>query len=494
MMAHRPFRQPAALVPALLFLLASLAAAQPIVDHPSQLVFPELQFDPPSADEFRVEARDGLVVYIQEDHTLPTFQLSLSWVGGSYFDPPGKEGLADLTYGLLRAGGTTRMSADEIDERLEFLSARIGTSAGLYEGSASCWCLSRDADEVLGLLSDILLRPAFEEDKIRREREEALEALSHRYDSPASLLGARLPKLLYGDAPIGRTVTGASVSAITRDDLIAFHKGFLGANKAILTVSGDFAREEMLDKLSGLLAEFVPTGATMPERDERLELPGAAAPATYLLNKAGPQAQGQVCHLGIERHNPDFIPLRIMNYVLGGGGLSDRLGRRVRSDEGLTYAIGSSVEAPYARGGAMGVSFSCGANNAAYVVSLVREEIDRIRAEEVSDEELAIAKDAFLGTFPDAFSTPYDVIANLSALERAEVPLDFFSTVRDEIAAVTKADLLRVAQEYWRPEALLVVLAGDAEAMQAGNPEKPASFGDAAQIHVIEPKDPMACE
>lgn len=483
-----------ALVIVSLGLLASLVAAQPVVDHPSQLVFPELRFDPPSADEFRVEAKDGLVVYIQEDHTLPTFQLSLSWVGGSYFDPPGKEGLAGLTYALLRSGGTTRMTGDQIDERLEFLSARIGTSAGLYEGSASCWCLSRDTDEVLGLFADILLRPAFEEDKIRREREEALETLSHRYDSPASLLGARLPKLLYGDSPPGRTVTGASVTAITRDDLVAFHKSFVGANKAILTVSGDFDREEMLDKLTGLLAEFAPTGVTMPDRDERLELPGAAAPATYLLNKAGPQVHGQMCHLGIERHSPDFIPLRVLNYVLGGGGLSDRLARRVRADEGLTYSISSTVEAPYGRRGAMGVSFSCGANNAAYVVSLVREEIDRIRTEEVTDEELTIAKDAFLGTFPDAFSTPYDVIANLAGLERAEVSLDFYSRVRDEIAAVTKADLLRVAREYWRPEALLVVLAGDAAAMQAGNPEKPATFGDAGQVHVIEPKDPVACE
>ncbi|HOS94012.1 MAG TPA: pitrilysin family protein [Armatimonadota bacterium] len=494
MTARQRSPQLTALVTISLCLLTSLVAAQPIVDHPSQLVFPELRFDPPSAEQFRVELRDGLVVYIQEDHTLPTFQLSLSWIGGSYFDPPGKEGLAGLTYALLRSGGTTRMTADQVDERLEFLSAQIGTSAGLYEGTASCWCLSRDTDEVLGLLADILLRPAFEEDKIRREREEALETLSHRYDSPASLLGARLPKLLYGDAPPGRTVTGASVMGITRDDLIAFHKNFVGANKAILTVSGDFAREEMLDKLSDALAEFVPTGATMPDRDERLELPGAATPATYLLNKAGPQAQGQMCHLGIERHDPDFVPLRVLNYVLGGGGLSDRLARRVRGDEGLTYAISSTVEAPYGRRGAVGVSFSCGANNAAYVVSLVREEIDRIRAEEVTDEELTIAKDAFLGTFPDAFSTPYDVIANLAALERAEVPLDFYSRVRDEIAAVTRADLLRVAREHWRPDALLIVLAGDAAAMQAGNPEKPATFGDAARVHVIEPKDPVACE
>ncbi|HQK93873.1 MAG TPA: insulinase family protein, partial [Armatimonadota bacterium] len=289
MTARQRSPQLTALVTISLCLLTSLVAAQPIVDHPSQLVFPELRFDPPSAEQFRVELRDGLVVYIQEDHTLPTFQLSLSWIGGSYFDPPGKEGLAGLTYALLRSGGTTRMTADQVDERLEFLSAQIGTSAGLYEGTASCWCLSRDTDEVLGLLADILLRPAFEEDKIRREREEALETLSHRYDSPASLLGARLPKLLYGDAPPGRTVTGASVMGITRDDLIAFHKNFVGANKAILTVSGDFAREEMLDKLSDALAEFVPTGATMPDRDERLELPGAATPATYLLNKAGPQ-------------------------------------------------------------------------------------------------------------------------------------------------------------------------------------------------------------
>jgi len=464
------------------------ASAQPIVDHPSKLVFPELSFSPPSPEQFRVDLGDGLVVYIAEDPTLPTFEMSARWYGGSFGDPPGKEGLAGMAYTLMRQGGTERMAADDLDARLEFLAASIGTWAGDRASGASVWCLAKDTEEVLSLMADVLFRPAFAEDKIRLERDQQLQALRHRYDSADDLLNTRLPRFLYGDAPPGRLDTVSSVSSITRDDLVTYHREHGVPSNLVVCVSGSFEKQAMLDRIKALFAERSREPVAPVAHNTRTELPGATKPGVYLLNKAMPEVTVQVVHLGIDRHNPDFIPLQIMNRILNSP--KSGISKRVRDDEGLAYGAWAFVGAPVGYAGSLGAGLSCKGNDAAYAISLALEQLRAVREKEVDDAELSLAKESWLNTFPAAFSTPFAVLERLASLEFDGLPMDYYQTLREQISKVTKADVLRVARDHVQPERFLVVISGDAALVQGGNPDHPASVSEFGEVRVIEPGDP----
>ncbi|MDZ7385619.1 MAG: insulinase family protein, partial [candidate division KSB1 bacterium] len=173
-----------------------------IPDHPRQLSFSPLTFAPPKAKDYRVVLSNGMVVYIAEDHTLPTVDIRATVRTGSLYDPKGKEGLARMAGDVLRTGGTKNISGDELDERLAFLGASIGSGITSTSGSASMSCLARHTDEVLGLFADMLMNPAFAEDKIRLWKDQAIEALKTKNDQPRAVLEREFRKLLYGDHPL----------------------------------------------------------------------------------------------------------------------------------------------------------------------------------------------------------------------------------------------------------------------------------------------------
>ena len=470
---------------------AMAAVAQPIPDHPGKLLYGELVFNPPSAEEIRTEPGNGLVVYALHDPTLPLFSMSLVWPGGTYDDPPGQEGLRAITAQMMRLGGTADMTPEALDERLEYLSASIGSWAGLTTSGASCSCLSRDADELISLLGDVLFEPRFDEERLRLRKEDALESLRRRYDSVDQVLGTMRPPMVYGDTPWGRIQTATALERIDRDSLTTCHgDGWVPCN-VIVMVSGRFDKEAMPAKIQALLARRVRQVRTLPPRETRTDLPGAVAPGVYLLDKKMPQAAVEISHLGIERHHPDYLPLQIMNRILGGGGFSSRVVRRVRSDEGLAYGVGTFVSAPAGYTGRLGASLQCAAPNAAYASSLIINELRRIAAEPVTDEELADAKDAYLESFPAMFQTSSDTVQRLGGLEIDELPRDYYHTLREQLRAVSKEDIQRVAREHIRPEALRIIIAADADLVRAGNPAYPVSIQDLGEVHVIAPSDPL---
>jgi len=475
----------------ILLYAAVSAVAQPILDHPGKLIFGELVFSPPSPESLRVDLGDGLVVYLLQDPTLPVFDLSASWPGGSYDDPPGFEGLRSMTGSMLRLGGTKSMSADALDERLEYLSAGIGTSAGLFTSGASCSCLSRDADEVMGLMKDVLFSPGFDEARFRIMRDQRMEGLRRRFDSVDQVLGTMRPRLMYGDAPFAQIDTGASIEAISTEHLIACHREDWVPRNVTVMVSGRFDRDAVLQSIREVFAGRGPEVRKRPPREERTEMPGAVEPGVYVLDKKMPQASVEVSHLGIERHHPDYLVLQVMNRILGGGGFSSRIVRRVRSDEGLAYGVGSFVSAPVGYTGRLGASLQCAAKNCAYAVSLIVDEFQRIRREPVTDRELAEAKAAYLESFPAMFDTSNAVVQRLGGLEIDQLPMDYYSTLRQRISEITVEDVQRAAGTHIRPEALRILISADADIVQAGNPAYPVALSDLGKVQVIVPQDPL---
>ncbi|MFN8095963.1 MAG: pitrilysin family protein, partial [Vicinamibacteria bacterium] len=241
------------------------ARAQAIPDSPDKLSFPPLAFQPPRAADHRVVLKNGMVVFIAEDKALPLVNVSITVRTGSWLDPDGKEGLAAFTGAQMRRGGTESLTAEQLDEKLDFLAAQVGTGIGGTSGFASLNCLGDNLDESLRLFVDVLRRPRFQEDRLALAKEQSLQEMQKRNDDPAGIEGREWGVLLYGPSHFtNRFTTAASVKSIAREDMVAFHRRAFYPANMIAAVSGSFDRAAMVKKLEAAFAGWPSPRAATP--------------------------------------------------------------------------------------------------------------------------------------------------------------------------------------------------------------------------------------
>ena len=228
------------------------------------LVFPPLnQPQPPVAQ--RVELDNGMIIYLLEDHELPIVDISARIRTGAIYEPGDKIGLAAITGAVMRTGGTASKTGDELDEILENLAASVEVGIGDDSGTASMSVLKEDLDTGLEILADVLMNPAFREDKIELEKVQHRSAIARRNDDPGSITSREFGKLIYGaDSPYARTTEYDTINSITRDDLVAFHAKYFRPNNTILGVLGDFNSEEILGKIREAFKGWQPGKSTCP--------------------------------------------------------------------------------------------------------------------------------------------------------------------------------------------------------------------------------------
>ncbi|MBC7185915.1 MAG: insulinase family protein [Calditrichaeota bacterium] len=468
--------------------LSITTATAQIPQHPSQLSFRPLHFEPPKAKDYRTVLTNGMVVYIMEDHTLPTVDIQATIRTGSLYDPRDKVGLARMAGEVMRTGGTNNISGDDLDERLAFLGASIRTMIGTTSGSASMSCLARDRDEVLKLYADVLMNPAFAEDKIKLYKDEAIERLKTKNDQPRAVLEREFRKLLYGDHPLVWEQTKASIEGITRQDLLDFHHTYFVPNNIILAVAGDFQREEMLQKLEEAFAGWQRRQVTLPRIPEVV---AKNRPGVFMIQKQINQGYVNVGHFGIKDTNPDVFAINVMNFILGGGSFTSRITSKVRSDEGLAYNTGSRFANEHLFPGTFYGYVQTKSQTVYYAISLILKEFERIRREPVSDEEMETAKNYFLDSFPDRFSTAIGTMSTFASLEYDGFPLDYLDTYCAKIRAVTKEDVLRVAKKYIKPGEMTIMVVGDIEACKKGDEKHPGTLDQLGRITEIKLPDPL---
>ena len=244
---------------------AAPAAAQAIADHPEKLVFQPVAFEPPVAKSHRVVLKNGMVVYIAEDRALPLVNIALSVRVGSWLEPAGKEGLAGFTGSQMRRGGTKSLTAEQLDEKLDFLAAQVSTGIGPASGSASLNCLSDNLDEALAIFVEMLREPRFQEDRLALAKEKALQEMKKRNDDSADIEGREWGVLLYGEGFFtNRFTTEASVKGLNRDDLLSFHRRHFYPANMIAAVSGSFTRAEMIRRLEAAFAGWPSQKSAVP--------------------------------------------------------------------------------------------------------------------------------------------------------------------------------------------------------------------------------------
>lgn len=475
------------------FVAETAPAKSSIPARPEQLKFPELNFQPPDAAQYRVQLQSGPVAYVIPDRELPLVNLSILVRTGDYTEPAGKEGLATLAGQLLRLGGTTRLTAEQLDEQLAFLAANLGASVDSTMGNVSLNLLSKDLDEGLGLLREVLTAPRFQEDKIRLRQDQVMQELRQRNDDSSSIESREVGNLAYGEKFwSNQDITAKSLGSITRDDMVQFHRRWYHPANFVVAVSGDFEREAMIAKLEKLFADWPFRGEVPPPIPTNTHM---AAPGVYLVNKDVNQGRVSILLPGLMRDDPDYFAAAVMNDILGGGGFTSRIMNRVRTEEGLAYSAGSALAGGVYYPPPFIASFQTKSRTVPYAISLVLGELQRMGAETVTDTEIQTSTSGMIERFPRAFASKAQ-IAGLFASEEftgryAKDP-DYWKKYRDRIRAVTKADIQRVAKRLLTPDKAVIALVGQRDEILLGHPNHPQRLHDfGGQVTELPLRDPM---
>jgi zinc protease len=421
---------------------------------------PETAFTVPAFKRFKLG--NGLEVVLAEFHDLPLVDLNLVVKSGGAANPPELAGLADMTRRMLDEGTKTR-SALAIADELARLGAVIGGGSGWDASNASLSVLTKNLDGALAVFSDVVTAPAFDDKEFARVRDNTLTAITRRKDSPPTVAGLAFARVLYGQKhPYGWPQTGveASLKKMTPADCRKLYEATWRPGNAVLIVAGDVTEAALRPKLEAAFKGWKPGKVAA----RKLPAPGPAADKTkiFLVDKAGaPQSSIRVGLVAIDRKSPDYFPLLVMNTILGGGFY--RLDLNLREGKAWTYGARSTFDArrtpgPWSAGGEFVAAHT------AESVGEILKEISGMRDADVTDAELARARDQTVKSFPARFATRAQVAGQLADLAVYGLPDAYLTEYTAKIAAVTKDDVRRVARKYLDPGHLAIVVVGDQKA------------------------------
>ncbi len=462
-----------------ILLLASAITAyagEPVLGDPRTMAFQPVEFSPPEPD--RMVFENGMVVYLLEDHELPLVSVTVTMRTGSWLDPIDKIGLASMTGAVMRTGGGGGLSAEQVDAELEQFAGDVSIGIGRQSGSASLDVLSKDVPRGLEILAGLLRRPAFDPARVELAKLQAIEGIRRRQDHPGSIVGREFAKVLYGpDHPSARESSLDSITRMTRDDLVTFHRDTIHPNGMILGVTGDFKKDEMLAALRKVFGDW--KKGTVPEL-RIADVPEAepSRPVVRFVSKETSQTHLRLGHLSIKENDPDYVALAIANDILGGSSFRSRLFNDVRTKRGLAYSVGSRLNTGTHDQGVWLMRAETKLTSTQEVIERFVANIERMRAEPVTDTELAEAKEAYVNSFVFSFASTSAIVSRLVELEYDGLPKDFLQQLRAKVVSLTKEEVRAAAKRHLRPDRLKIVAVGSGEAL----PKALATFGEVKEI------------
>ncbi|HET7840600.1 MAG TPA: pitrilysin family protein, partial [Terriglobia bacterium] len=371
-----------------LLLMFSPAAFGQVSDWKQIVIKPLPPFHP--QEPRRVQLPNGMVVFLQPDHELPFISGSLRIRGGSRDEPGDKVGLVSIYGSSWRTGGTKTQTGDALDDYLEARAAKVETRGGFDSTSLSWDCLKDDFDDVFKAVVDILRNPEFREDKIVLAKRQMDTAIARRNDDPSGIARREATRLGYGkNTPYGRIPEFSTVAAVTREDLVNFHRAHVYPNNIILGVSGDFDPDAMESKLKAAFESWE-RGPDLPKTEAAIE---PARPGVYFVPKDDVnQSEIQMVELGTKRDNPDYYAIEVLNEIFGGS-FASRLVLDIRTKRGLAYAVGGGIGADFDHPGLTRIGMGTKSGKTVEAIQALEEEIDGLTKKPPSVEELKKAKD-----------------------------------------------------------------------------------------------------
>jgi len=441
-------------------LTALFAQTQPAAPIPSykQLKFPPLkQVQVPEPVTFTLP--NGMKVFLLENHELPLVSGSALVRTGNLFDPNDKRGLADFTGRIMRSGGTAKKTGDEIDTELENMAASVESQIGESSGGVSFSCLKENSGKVLAIFKDVLTSPEFRQDKLDFAVQQQRSNISRRNDDPGGIAQREFANTVFGkDTPYGWSIEYEHIDRVTRADLQAFYNRYFFPANIKLSVYGDFNAAEMRTQLEQLFADWTvkqppvpafpaykkqtPKGVFFAERDDVTQ--------TFF----------EIGHIGGLLKDNDYAALQVAGTILGSG-FSSRLMTTVRTKLGYAYSIGGGWGAGFDSPGVFQISGSTKSSTTVDTIRVVREEVEKLRSQPVTDEELQTAKESTRNSFVFNFDRPSKTLSRLVTYEYFGYPKDFMFQYQQAVAKVTKADVLRVSKTHFQPENFTIVAVGN---------------------------------
>src|SRR5690606_25689356 len=398
---------------------------------------------------------NGATVIIVENHEQPVVSLNLRLPSGAKHDPAGKAGVAAFTAALLDKGTSTR-SADEIAETIDFVGGSLSAGAGDDAISVGSSVLTAFLDTALVLMSDVVRNPTFPEREIETERQRTLAGLQANLAQPQYLAERQFFREVYGDHPYGAMPAQESGRAITREDLVAFHRTYFQPSGAVFVVAGDVQPDDIMRRLERHFGDWkgaAPARAALPEPAER-----SAREDVFVHKPGAVQAVIRIGHLLPPATHPDWIALDVVQRILGGG-TTGWFFQTLRQEKGYTYGAYANLTQRLEPG-----YFQAWAEVRNEVADSALAEffrlIGNLRDADVPAADLRTAKDFMTGSFPLQIETPQQVANRIASARLLGLPNDHVATYRDKVAAVTAADVRRAAQAHIRPDRAVVVVVG----------------------------------
>jgi zinc protease len=450
-------------VAATLCISATLSIAQTPATAPHQtqpwksIPIPALNAFKP-VEPTKIDLPNGVTLFLAEDHELPFISGFIRIRGGSRDEPADKVGLISLYGDTWRTSGSKQATGDSLDDSLAAKAASIETSGGGAATSISWSSFATDFDSVFASTMDLLLHPAFQQNKLDLARRSEISSILRRNDDAGSIAAREAVQIAYGKTnPYGREPEIATVSAVKLDDLTAWHDRTVVGSNLIVGVIGDFDAKSMEQKLRAAF-EPLPAGTRLITPKITFAEP---TPGIYFANKSDvDQSNIYMVGLGTQQDNPDFYALSVMNEVFSGG-FGSRVVQDVRTRLGLAYSVGGSFGAAYDHPGLFAVGLGTKSTSTVPATQATLADIAKLRTDPPSEVELRRAKDALLNSFIFRYDSPEKVLGEQVTLAVYGYPSDFLERYRTGIEKVTSADVSRVAQKYVQPDKLAIVVVGN---------------------------------
>ena len=441
--------------------------------NPRTMTFSPMKYEIPKAERFVMA--NGMIVYLISDRELPLVNVT-AYVGtGSIYEPAEKVGLAGLTAAVMRSGGIAGSTPELLDTDLEFMASGVECTIGADLGNVSLTSLRKNFDRTLELFAGVMMKPAFDRGRFDLAVKMSLEGLRRQNDDPKGVAERELRKAIYAGNPLGRYPTPVTVKAITRDDLIAFHRKYYLPNNVILAVSGDIGRKELEEKLNAVLGGWQKGDSELP----KVSWPEMTMKSEMLfIKKEIDQSVIRMGHMGITKDNPDLYAIRVMDFILGGNGFNSRLMSEIRTKEGLAYNVVSYFDVGRKLPGIFLAETETKSGSTAKAMGMMLQLMTGMTQGLVAEEELKLAKESMINSFVFGFTKTEMIVTQRARLEYYGYAPDYLEKYRDNVALVTRADVLRVAKQYLHPDKLIKVVVGNDAKF-----DKPLStFGTVRQV------------